>query len=201
MADRYYIYLHVKLCSGEPFYIGKGTLARAYRKVGRSLFWNKIANKHGFDVFILENNLTEQESFEREHYWINRIGRRDLNKGTLVNLTNGGEGASGCVQSEESKNKKSLSLKGIKRGSHSIERIKNMSKPRSDKAKLNIKLGNLAKTNSAYNKGKTRFDIEEIKKLINEGKSQSYIASLFNTHQGTISDVIKKHITKGGNFG
>ena len=109
----YYIYLHICLDSRIPFYIGKGKDKRSNSKSSRNKFWKNVQQKHNYDILILEDNLDEEESLVREIYWINRIGRRDLNKGTLVNLTNGGESTYGYKHSEESKRKMSQSRKGI----------------------------------------------------------------------------------------
>lgn len=86
--------MHIKLDSGEPFYIGKGRQSRAFKIDGRSKIWKSIVNKHGYDILFIEENLNEDESLELEKYWIKRIGRRDLNNGSLVNFTDGGEGIS-----------------------------------------------------------------------------------------------------------
>jgi len=93
----YYVYLHIKADTGEPFYIGKGKKYRAYTDSKRSQIWNNYKNKYGFDVILLEKNLTEEEAFKKEIYWINRIGRLKLNNGLLINLTDGGEGSSGRI--------------------------------------------------------------------------------------------------------
>jgi predicted GIY-YIG superfamily endonuclease len=94
--------------------VGKGKDGRAYIKTHRSNLWNKYVNKYDFDVILLEEGLSESEAFEREIYWIKRIGRRDLNKGTLVNFTDGGEGVSGRIYkvSEETRKKLSKALSG-----------------------------------------------------------------------------------------
>lgn len=129
MENENYIYLHIKETTGEPFYVGKGKNNRFKTFNNRNKHWHNIVNKHGFDIIFLETNLTEQEAFEKEIYWINRIGRKDLGLGPLVNFTNGGEGTSGRpmnkntkeklrnanlgkVTSEETKLKLSISLKG-----------------------------------------------------------------------------------------
>lgn len=92
IKNDYYVYLHVRLDNGQPFYIGKGRKKRLTASKGRSEQWQEIANKYGFDSIILEDNLKQLEAYNLERYWVNRIGRKDLCKGTLVNLTNGGNG-------------------------------------------------------------------------------------------------------------
>lgn len=105
LRNNYYIYLHIKKTNGEPFYIGKGTGKRSEVRRERSLYWNNVVNKYDYDIIILESNLSADESIASEKYWINRIGRRDLNLGTLVNFTDGGEGTSNRTMSDYCKNK------------------------------------------------------------------------------------------------
>lgn len=101
MENKYYVYLHIKETTGEPFYVGKGKGYRATRKAQRTKHWNSIVNKYGYDVIFLEINLTEKESLDKEIYWINRIGRKDLGLGPLINYSNGGDGTSGYIKSKE----------------------------------------------------------------------------------------------------
>lgn len=105
MANSFYIYAHMKLTDGTPFYIGKGVGRRAFSKSKsqRSKWWHKTVKKYGLDILFLEKGLTEEEAFDREKYWISKIGRRDLGNGPLVNMTNGGDGVVGNIMSEESK--------------------------------------------------------------------------------------------------
>jgi len=92
MENKYYIYLHIRLDNGQPFYVGKGKNNRAFDKRGRNLYWKKIVNKNDYDVIFIEENLSEKKSYELEKYWIKRIGRRNLGLGPLANLTDGGDG-------------------------------------------------------------------------------------------------------------
>lgn len=88
------LYRHLKP-DGENFYIGIGnSVKRAYSKSGRSKFWRDTVNKHGYEIQILKTDLTWEEAAELEIMLISYYGRRDLNLGTLVNLTDGGDGQS-----------------------------------------------------------------------------------------------------------
>lgn len=119
---RHYIYLH-KTKDGVPFYIGLGTkqfgdsstlkkvYARAYSTTGRTSFWHKIVKKHGIEIEILVESSDYQFIKEQEVYFISKYGRRNLKKGTLCNLTDGGEGSTGRILSEDSIKKMSESGK------------------------------------------------------------------------------------------
>jgi len=110
----YYVYLHIRKDNGTPFYVGKGRGNRLIEKKSRSEFWNNVVNKYGYDIILLENDISEEKSFEMESYWIKRIGRRDLELGPLVNLSDGGEGNSGHKWTEEQKKQVSIDRKGRK---------------------------------------------------------------------------------------
>lgn len=99
------VYRHIRLDKNEPFYIGIGDVeARAYNKVSRSKLWKNIA-KVGYEVEILFEGLTWEEACEKEKEFILLYGRRDLGTGTLVNLTDGGEGTFGYRHTEKVKEK------------------------------------------------------------------------------------------------
>ena len=102
MNNNFYVYAHQRKSDGECFYIGKGKGKRAYSKQGRSNYWHRIVNKHGYKVVILVNGISEEKAFALEKSFIEQIGRKNL-----CNATNGGEGISGYVYSEESKQKMS----------------------------------------------------------------------------------------------
>jgi hypothetical protein len=106
------IYRHLKP-DGEVFYIGIGSKHRAKTKGKRSLFWNSVVEKYGYEVQILKENLSLEEAQELEKVLISWYGRRDLEKGTLVNLTDGGEGTTNL--SEEAKIRNILSRNGKNR--------------------------------------------------------------------------------------
>jgi hypothetical protein len=99
----YYIYLHIRKDNLKPFYIGKGKDRRAYSKKSRNNYWQNIVKKHDYKIIFLEENLSENEANIKENYWITLFGRKNLNNGLLVNLTNGGEGASGRPMNNKTK--------------------------------------------------------------------------------------------------
>jgi len=101
-----YVYRHIRLDKNEPFYIGIGSSKyynRAYRHKSRSDFWKKVANKGGYEVEILMDDLTWEQACEKEKEFIKLYGRIDLKNGCLVNMTNGGDGALNAIISEKTR--------------------------------------------------------------------------------------------------
>jgi hypothetical protein len=112
-----YVYQHIRLDTDEVFYIGigsdtEGKYIRAYKKNGRNLHWNHIVNKVGYRVEILKDGISWEEAYEEEKRFIKLYGRRNLNEGNLVNLTDGGDGTMGAIVSEETRLKLSELAKG-----------------------------------------------------------------------------------------
>lgn len=62
MDKRYCVYLHKKSDSGLTFYIGSGTINRAYARGGRTSEWYDIVKSYGYVVEIYKDNLTKKES-------------------------------------------------------------------------------------------------------------------------------------------
>jgi hypothetical protein len=102
----YYTYAYLRE-DRTPYYIGKGNGRRAYQK---QKWHNPPKNKSR--IIYLKQNLTEEEAFRHEIYMIAVFGRKDLGTGILRNRTNGGEGVSGLVHTDESKEKMSKASKG-----------------------------------------------------------------------------------------
>ena len=96
----YYTYAYLRE-DRTPYYIGKGKGNRAYirrqRRVSPPIDRNRI--------ILLKQNLTEAEAFRHEIYMIAVYGRKDLGTGILWNNTNGGEGCSGSIYSEDARKK------------------------------------------------------------------------------------------------
>lgn len=113
-----YLYRHIRLDKNEPFYIGIGSdsnYRRAYRKDSRNKYWTNIVNKSNYKIEIVLDDLSWDDACKKEIEFIKLYGRRDLNKGILVNMTDGGEGTIGKILSDETKSKIS---KKVKENSH-----------------------------------------------------------------------------------
>jgi hypothetical protein len=102
----YYTYAYLRE-DGTPYYIGKGKGDRAYK---HSLHRLKPPSEDR--IKILKKNLTEVEAFEEEIRLIAEYGRKDLETGILRNMTDGGEGPSGRINSPENRAGISKRMKG-----------------------------------------------------------------------------------------
>ncbi|MBB5664741.1 hypothetical protein GGE68_002938 [Rhizobium leguminosarum] len=114
--------------SGTPFYVGKGRDRRAYEVslARRSKEFREIYDEGGCSVEIVDWFIHESQAHAYEVELIEKYGRREMG-GLLINKTDGGDGASGQIQSEETRAKKSASMKGIVRGPMSDEARAKMS--------------------------------------------------------------------------
>lgn len=114
-----YVYIHKKKTNGEVFYVGVGGLSdldkdfkRAHKTYARSSFWKGVYKKYGREVEITHKEIIPSEAFAIERYLILFYGRQNINTGSLVNLTDGGEGFYGLVFSEKHREKLSIAKKG-----------------------------------------------------------------------------------------
>ena len=93
-------YAHYKP-DGTMFYVGKGSISRAYSKAGRNVVWKRTVEKHGgFSVEILGRWKTEQEAFDHEIFLIDTIKKMGL---PLVNIAEGGLGSKGFRHTDDHK--------------------------------------------------------------------------------------------------
>ena len=93
---RFYTYAYLRV-DRTPYYIGKGKGRRLYEKHQKGISVPKDKSR----IIYLKQNLTEEEAFKQEKYMIAVLGRKDLGTGILHNRTDGGEGSSGAVRTEE----------------------------------------------------------------------------------------------------
>ena len=95
-----YVYLHRNSKTKVVFYVGiskdnnNGRYYRANRKYNRSVYWNNYTKKHKYFVEIYKDNISWEEACDLEKQLIFEYGRKENKCGSLVNLTDGGEG---CV--------------------------------------------------------------------------------------------------------
>jgi hypothetical protein len=92
----YYTYAYLRE-DGTPYYIGKGEKDRIYKKGKGEVNPPKDKSR----IIFLKQNLTEEQAFKHEIYMIAVFGRKDNGTGILRNRTNGGEGVSGAIRSDE----------------------------------------------------------------------------------------------------
>jgi hypothetical protein len=87
--------------NGTPYYVGKGTGRRAFINHRK----NNVRVPRCLDRIIVQEHLCEQDSLLSEKFLISYYGREDLGLGLLLNRTDGGEGMSGMIHTEASKEK------------------------------------------------------------------------------------------------
>lgn len=107
----FYVYTHRRADNGAVFYVGKGRNRRAWNRSTRNLYWKKIASKTEVIVEIVKEGLSEICAFSIERALIFALKARGL---ALANLSFGGEGPTGRVFSEETKEKMRLAKLGKK---------------------------------------------------------------------------------------
>jgi len=210
--NRFYTYAYLRE-DKTPYYIGKGSGNRIYRKEGRPC--NKPKDKT--KIIFLKQNLTEEEAFRHEKYMIAVFGRKDLWTGILHNRTDGGEGHSnpsletiekrvkhlrGKLRSEETKQKisnakKGISnswLKGIPRNEETKQKISEATRGllRNEEARIRI-------SSALKGKPKSESTKEKFKKIMEE--KYSHIHYEIITPDGNIEYVknsLKKYSIENG---
>ncbi len=122
---KYYLYRHIRLDTGEPFYIGIGTkeyvnsknsYRRAFTKTRNNKIWKSVVEKTEYEVEILLESDYYEFIKQKEIEFIALHGRKNIKTGTLVNLTDGGEGNLGWIPSEETRALWSSQRKGLLAG-------------------------------------------------------------------------------------
>jgi len=117
----YYVYIHIRPDTGDVFYVGKGRnrrdkrhYERAYARCNRNKYWNNIVNKNQgvYEVCIIADFSDHEACISKEIELISFYGRKDLNLGSLVNMTDGGEGHLGIKTSDDLRRKRSNNASG-----------------------------------------------------------------------------------------
>jgi hypothetical protein len=176
-----YVYRHIRLDKNEPFYIGISSdddYSRAYSTDARNPYWHNIIEKTNYEIEIILDNLLWEDACKKEVELIKLYGRKDLKTGTLVNMTNGGEGVFGLIFSKDHRNKISNSNKGKRLNKKcSIEHRNNISNSlkghiTSKETKLKISIANKGKKRSNECKEKLRLASLGNKKMLGKKHSE-----------------------------
>jgi hypothetical protein len=119
--EKYYTYLWLRE-DGTPYYVGKGCGRRGFRSVAHGVHCPPTK-----DRIIIQRFKNEEDALFAEKFLVDFYGRKDLGKGPLRNLTDGGEGpttlskeqrknlsdrAKGKTPSKETREKLSRALRG-----------------------------------------------------------------------------------------
>jgi hypothetical protein len=156
------VYIHRRKDIEDPFlnvfYVGIGKYEnRSKSKKKRSFYWNNIVSKYGYIIEITHKDICWEEASSIEKYLISFYGRKDLQLGNLVNMTDGGDGSLKHIVSEELKSHLSKINKG---------------KKHSEKSK--IKMSESRKGNKNHAFGKKMSDETKLKlSIAHSGKKYS----------------------------
>jgi hypothetical protein len=181
---KFYVYAYLRE-DKTPYYIGKGCNNRAFAIHSK----NAKKPKNKSRIIFLYQNLTEEQAFFYEIYFIKLYGRKDIGTGILRNLTDGGKGTKRVLLSDSTRQKMSDNMKKRIRKPFTEEQKQNMRKPKSEQGRKNIaaavaKINRNGHNNPAYGlkredlsernkKGHTKESIEKLKQYKGE-KSSSY---------------------------
>jgi hypothetical protein len=148
----FYTYLWLRE-DGTPYYVGKGTRSRAFTSRGHRVH---VPPKERIVIYPADSEI---DAFETETALIWYYGRKDLGKGTLRNLTDGGQGMSGRKFTDVTRHKISEAHRGMKVSEEARNKIratkigsKHSEQTRSKMSKA--KMGN--KNSPGWPKGKPR---------------------------------------------
>ena len=152
----YYIYLYLRE-DGTPYYVGKGKGKRAWEKHSVSI------PKDNSRITFPATDLLELWALALERKFIRWYGRKDNNTGILRNLTDGGEGVTGCL-SYKGRIPWNKGLKGVQKQtseSNEARRKKLLGRTSPNKGKF-------GEGNSFFGKTHTTESKEKIKKTIKQ---------------------------------
>lgn len=129
----------------EPIYIGKGKGNRDmyhYKYYcDNEILERKLKKIRALDlepiIMRIVEQLLEADALTKEVELIKSIGRLNLLEGTLCNLTDGGEGCSGLVQSAEHKQQNSIKNQGTYQERYGIETAQRLKEVRAQQLKGN----------------------------------------------------------------
>lgn len=173
--NNFYVYCHIRLDTDTPFYVGKGKNNRAHSKHNRSKYWNNIVKKYGYIIEIIEENLSEDKAFKKETEFVKLYKSQGFCE---ANFTDGGDGASGAVRSEETRQKMSEAAKGrkpwITGKKHTEETLKKMSEAQKGKKHSEETKKRLSISHWSKNKTISKQSREKISKTLGSNEFKVY---------------------------
>lgn len=165
------LYVHKRMDNGEIFYVGIGNLRRPYVKYKRSSWWKNIVKIYGYEVEIIKENLSWEEACELEKFYIKKIGREDLGLGSLINMSDGGDGLSN--PSDEWKKNNSKRNTGENNPNYGKTGYWNGKKKNAWTEEMKKKLSDKMKGKIPWNKGKKGVYSEDSLKKMSESIKSS----------------------------
>jgi DNA-binding transcriptional regulator YiaG len=219
-----YVYRHIRLDNNCPFYVGIGsdaTYARANSVRNRNKFWKNIVGKTEYRVDIMMDDITYESAKAKEIEFISIYGKEVDGTGTLVNITNGGDGCKGLVHSSESREKMGMPNRGKKISewhksriseSHSGKVVSEVTrelismavsgennpmygKKRSEEAKMITSIASRGSKNKSSKL--TESEVLKIRSVKDEtGVSSSKIADMFNVSKSTVKGILARQTWK-----
>lgn len=210
------VYQHRRLDNNTIFYIGIGKDAsRAYSKKQRNKYWKNIVDKVGYAVDILIDGCSIDDAKIVEIGMISDYGRIDLKLGTLVNMTDGGDGTinhspeviesisqklKGRIRSAEAVEKQRLTKIGTKLSNETKLKISNSHKGKVFTEEHKRKLSEKAKR-LKFNRRKPIFQLDVFGNIINEFDSATTAIQALNLkHTTSISNALKNGTKSAGYF-
>ena len=215
-GEIFFLYRHIRLDSGMPFYIGIGKVcnhygfdrsyfARAFSKKGRNNHWHSIVTKYGYEVEVLYTSSSKDEIFNKEVEFIHLYGRRDNNTGILINRTDGKDGNfskerlqkislahKGKVISKETRLKISISTRGKKMSEETKKLLSVLKSGKSVSEKTLLA--------SALKRKRSVIQFDKNGLIIKKWDSAASVSKLLKIDRGDIAKCCKGKIKSAGGF-
>lgn len=202
----FFCYRHIRNDTGVPFYVGIGNkrlnpnptrldteYKRAFSLNYRNDYWHHVHDKINgdFNVEILYESDSREEIIRKEIEFIKLHGRSNLGLGSLVNLTDGGEGAFGWIPDAGTRIKMSINSKGRK---HTEEFKKETSARFLRLFSERPEFREQSRANGLNNKGKKRTEEQKLLLSISRKNNPGCQAKIRKVSEGNIGRIRPEHL-------